>query len=295
MATLPASALYGMPPPTEEEARRGLANLRHRFEQQAAASATRARRAQINARMLRGLMSVTETSTDERSDVLRAQREENERAARRETALPPARKARARVFAGSIGAILTPPYNWAWTWEAGNGDPETNTASANNDDGSWSVGDWASFNDSSNASARAAVGVFFRPPTENGILQVWSNPALNYDWGDWCNLDGAGSDGWIGLYIGEYAADGGGFVAAPVDQQVSLWSDSSWWSGVGAQEGSTSGYPLFAQLDVDNDHFYEIWVWGGTDVYAAGWGGLFGSGAGGNLSAAVPSITWELY
>jgi hypothetical protein len=89
---------------------------------------------------------------------------------------------------------------------------------------------------------------------DTGILQVWSNPALNDDWGDWCVFDGAGSDGWVGLYIGEYVVDGGGFVGAPVDQQVRLWSDSSWWSGVGSQEGSNSGYPLFAQLNVDNDH-----------------------------------------
>lgn len=65
---------------------------------------------------------------------------------------------------------------------------------------------------------------------------------------------------------------------------------------MGPQEGSNSGYPLFASLEVDNDHFYEIWVWGGTDVYAAGWGGWFGgSGAGGDLSTSVPSITWELF
>ena len=133
------------------------------------------------------------------------------------------------------------------------------------------------------------------PPTDTGFLQVWSNPALNDDWGDWCSTDGAGSDGWVGLYIGEYVVDGGGFVGAPVDQQISLWSDSSWWSGVGSQEGSSSGYPLFAQLNVDNDHFYEIWVWGGTDVYGAGWSTFWGSAAGGDLSASVPSITWELY
>ena len=287
MTSLPVSALYGMPPPGEEEARRGLASLQHRFEQQAAASAAKARRAQTHARALRGLISVPDTSADERSDLLRAQREENERSARRHTRGASARKARPRLFTGSIGATLTPPYNWSWTWEAGNGSPATNMAAADNANGTWSVSDWASFNDSSNASARAAVGVFFRPPTENGILQVWSNPAVSYDWGEWCVMDGAGSDGWLGMYIGEYAVDGAGLVSAPVDQQINLWSDNSWWSGVGGQEGSNSGYPLFAELEVDNAHFYEIWVWGGTDVYAAGWGGLFGSGAGGDTPRLV--------
>jgi hypothetical protein len=295
MTSLPASTLYGMQPPSEEEARRGLADLQRRFEQQAAATAAKATRAQAHARTLRGLMSGADTSTDERSDLRRSLRDEHERGIRHETSVPPARAARSRLFTGSIGATVTPPYNWSWTWEAGSGDPAINTAAADAANGTWSVSDWTSLNNSSSASSRAAVGIFFRPPTENGILQVWSNPALNYFWGDWCFLDSAGSDGWLGFYIGEYAVEGGGFVTAPVDQQITLWSDNSFWSGVGQQEGSTSGFPLFAQLEVDNDHWYAIWVWGGVDVYGAGWGGLFGSGAGGDLSASVPSITWELY
>jgi hypothetical protein len=296
MASIPASDLYGMAAPSQEQAHRGLARLQQRFERQAAADAARATSGQANAQALRGLLNVSDAGSADHAALLQARRQEHEQAARRRTPVPDTRSTQPRLFTGSIGATLAPPYNWSWTWEAGNGGPDTNTASADNDNGTWSVSDWASFNDSSNASARAAVGVFFRPPTENGILQVWSGPALNYDWGDWCVLDGAGSDGWLGLYIGEYAVKGGGFTSAPVDQQINLWSDNSWWAGVGAQEGSSSGYPLFAQLEVDNDHYYEIWVWGGTDVYAAGWGGLFsGSGAGGDLSAAVPSITWELY
>lgn len=294
MQNLPASALYGMPPPSEEQARRGLADLQRRFEKQSAARAGKMTATAAQSRALRDVLNVTDASTEQLTTVVRNLRHEQEGAARRKTVPPKARRARPRVFTGSIGATLAPPYNWSWTWNAGTGGPDINAASADNQNGTWNVSDWASFSDSSNASARAAVGVFFRPPTDTGILRVWANPALNYDWGDWCTLDGAGSDGWVGLYIGEYDADGGGFVAAPVDQQASLWSDNSWWAGVGAQEGTNSGYPLFAELDVDSDHFYEIWVWGGTDVYAAGWGTFSGSGAGGDLTAAVPSITWEL-
>jgi hypothetical protein len=295
MANLPIDALYGMEPPSEEEARRGLADLQRRFERQAEARAARAAGAREHGAALRGLLNVTDESTRNATAAVRALRRESEAAAKRKVAQPKGHRARPRLFTGSIGATLTPPYNWSWTWKAGNGGPEVNSASADSRNGTWGVSDWTSQNDSSNASARAAVGVFFRPPTDTGFLQVWSNPALNDDWGDWCSTDGAGSDGWVGLYIGEYVVDGGGFVGAPVDQQISLWSDSSWWSGVGSQEGSSSGYPLFAQLNVDNDHFYEIWVWGGTDVYGAGWSTFWGSAAGGDLSASVPSITWELY
>jgi hypothetical protein len=294
MANLDVSALYGMAAPSQEQARDGLAGLQSRFEQRAAAQAARLTGAAAQTRALHEVLDVTKASGDQLASVVRGLRQEQEHGARRKTNPPKTRRARSRLYTGSIGATLTPPYNWSWTWHAGNGGPDINSASADNQHGTWNVSDWASFNDSSSASARGAVGIFFRPPTETGILRVWANPGLNYDWGDWCNLDGAGSDGWVGLYIGEYDADGGGFAGAPVDQEINLWSDSSWWSGVGSQQGSNSGYPLSAQLYVDSDHFYEIWVWGGTDVYAAGWGGLFGSGAGGDLSASVPSITWEL-
>jgi hypothetical protein len=283
-----------MAPPSQEEARRGLADLQRRFEKQAAARTGKMTGAAAQSGALRDVLNVTDASTHQLTTVARNLRHEQERGVRRKTTPPKARRARARMFTGSLGATLVPPYNWSWTWNAGNGGPDINSASADNENGTWSVSDWASFNDSSNASARAAVGVFFRPPTDTGILRVWANPALNFDWGDWCVLDGAGSDGWVGLYVGEYDVDGGGFVASPVDQQASLWSDNSWWAGVGEQEGSNSGYPLFAELDVDSDHFYEIWVWGGTDVYAAGWGTFSGSGSGGDLAATVPSITWEL-
>jgi hypothetical protein len=83
-------------------------------------------------------------------------------------------------------------------------------------------------------------------------------------------------------------------TGSSVDQQVSLSSDSSWWAGVGEQEGDNSGYPLSAEFHVDNSHYYAIWIWGGTDVYGAGWSTFWGSAAGGDLSAAIPSITWEL-
>ena len=293
MEQLSANALYGMEPPSEKQARRGLAQLQSRFEGIAAARASNTADAIAQANALRRMLDVKDAGTD---GLVKALRSKQEHAAARETAPPEIRPAQSRLFTGSLGATLTPPYNWSWTWHAGNGAPAVNAASADSKTGRWNVSDWTSFDDSSNASARAAVGVFFRPPTETGLLRVWSNPAVNFDWGDWCVLDGAGSDGWLGLYIGEYDADGGGFSGAPVDQQINLWSDSSWWSGVGEQNGSNSGYPLQATLEVDNAHFYAIWVWGGTDVYAAGWGNPFwGSGAGGDLAAAVRSITWELH
>jgi hypothetical protein len=197
------------------------------------------------------------------------------------------------IFSGSIGATVGPPYDYQWTWSAVSGNPDENSETANDNSGDMAINIWADFNNGSSVSGRAAVGTYFYPPTSDGSLQIWSAPAISDDWGDWCAFDSASADGWIGLYVGSYDL-AGGFTGAVVDQQITLWSDSSWWSGVGEQEGSNSGYGLYASTQVDQDHQYIIWVWCGGDISAAGWGTFSGSGAGDDLNVAVPSITWEL-
>lgn len=198
------------------------------------------------------------------------------------------------IYAGSIGATVGPPYDYRWTWSAVSGNPDENSENADNNSGDMSINIWTDFNNGSSISGRAAVGTYFYPPASNGSLQIWSWPAISDDWGDWCDFDSAHADGWIGLYVGSYDLTGA-FTGAVVDQQINLWSDSSWWSGVGEQEGSNSGYGLYAPpIQVDQDHQYIIWVWCGGDVSASGWGTFSGSGAGDSLSVAVPWITWEL-
>jgi len=153
---------------------------------------------------------------------------------------------------------------------------------------------WNAGNDAS-GSARAAVGIYFRPTTANGILRLTSNPAFNFSWWTYCVLASAHSDAFIGLYVGRYTLSGG-FDGAPVNQQISLWNDDSWWAGAGSHSGSNSAFPLFAQFNVDRSHYYALWVWCGGRASGAGWGSAFwGSGAGSNLSVTVPSIFWELF
>jgi hypothetical protein len=199
------------------------------------------------------------------------------------------------IFTGSIGATVGPPYDYQWTWSAVSGNPDENSEKADSNSGDMSINIWTDFSDNSSAvSGRAAVGTYFYPPARNGSLQIWSSPSFSDDWGDWCTFDSASADGWIGLYVGSYDLTGA-FTGAVVDQQINLWSDSSWWSGVGEQEGSNSGYGLYASpIQVDQDHQYIIWVWCGGDISAAGWGTFSGSGAGDSLNVGVPSITWEL-
>jgi hypothetical protein len=81
----------------------------------------------------------------------------------------------------------------------------------------------------------------------------------------------------------------------PVDQQISLWSDDSWWGGGGSHSGSNSGYPLSSWFTVDSNHWYTMWVWTGGSVYGSGWGTFSGSGAGASLKTGTPSISLVLY
>jgi hypothetical protein len=198
-----------------------------------------------------------------------------------------------RIAMGSIVVTRVPPYDypWSWQWQAGGASVGS---SANRSSGGMSFSLWNNSRDAS-ASAAAALGVYFRPSVANGILRLSSSPAFNYLWWTYCAFASAHSDGWIGLYVGRYTL-GGGFDGSSVDQRLSLWSDDSWWSGAGTQSGSTSAYPLFAQFNVDSAHWYALWVWCGGYVHGAGWGGAFsGSGAGAQMSVAVPSMTMELF
>ena len=196
-----------------------------------------------------------------------------------------------RIFTGSIGATVTPPFNYDWKWHASTGTLFTLNTAANKTTGNMSFDVRSA--DKCTCSARTAVGIYFRPMTSNGILRVSANPAINFRWADLCVTDSAHTDGFIGLYVGRYNLSGG-FEGAAVSQQTSLWNDSSWWSGT-SDSGSNSAFPLFAQFNVDSDHWYAMWVWCGTHIEAAGFSATWGSGAYGIMDVAVPSITWQLF
>jgi len=224
---------------------------------------------------------------------MRAIRVSDQRLGRRKLAPVEGPRETERIFSGSIAATRVPPYSYPWTWSSQNGGASV-SVTANQNTGRMGFGLWNAGRAAS-GSAAAAIGIYFRPVFANGILRLWSNPAFNYQWWTYCVLASAHSDGWIGLYVGRYTL-AGGFDGAPVNQRVRLWNDDSWWSGAGSHSGSTSGFPLFAQLGVDSAHWYALWVWCGGRATGDGWGGLFsGSGAGSNLSVLVPSMTWELF
>ncbi|HYU01717.1 MAG TPA: hypothetical protein VEK85_15155 [Gemmatimonadales bacterium] len=277
----------------EAVVRRGMVDLQQRL----AAEFRTARTAQVeHARRMAAinapLVEVISKEARVRAAV-QALRQLDRRLGVRKLAAPRLVREEERVSLGSISATRTPPYDYPWTWSAGSGAPAISVA-ANRNTGQMSFSIWNASKDAS-GSAAAALGIYFRPVVTNGILRLSSSPAFNYSWWTYCVFASAHSDGFIGLYVGRYTL-AGGFDGAPVDQRISLWSDDSWWSGAGSHSGSSSGYPLFAQLNVDSSHWYALWVWCGGRASGAGWGGLFsGSGAGSNLSVTVPSIFWELF
>jgi hypothetical protein len=205
---------------------------------------------------------------------------------------PPLAKEEQRTALRSILVTRTKPFDYQWAWGAQSGGGTASPA-ASAAGGTMSIYASNAGNNAS-ASARAALGIYFRPTVANGILRLTSTPAFNYFWWTICSFASAHSDGFIGLYVGKYTL-AGGFDSAPVNQTLWQWSDDSWWSGAGTNSGSTSGYPLFAQFNVDSAHYYAMWVWIGGSASGAGWSWWGGSGAGSRINLTLPSITWELF
>ena len=205
---------------------------------------------------------------------------------------PPVAKKKERVFLGSIGATRVVPFDYPWTWKASVGGPTVFT-SADVTAGTMRIHDKPNVNNPSSDGARAALGIFFSSPLEcPAPFWFWANPAFSFFWWDTCQFAAGHSDGFIGLYAAAYHWSGA-FAGVMVDQMIPLWSDSSWWWGASGS-GSSRGYPLSGQFEVDSDHFYALWVWCGINDSSEGWGDISGSSAGANMAVNLPSISWEL-
>jgi hypothetical protein len=201
---------------------------------------------------------------------------------------PPKRttvQGRARL--GSVSVTFVPPFNWGWQWNAQSGQDASGTTAVDANAGTMNftadTGD-----NGKTASTAVAVGSYFQPLADNGIMDISANPSLSYYMNTWTVFDSAHAGGFIGLYVGQYTL-GGEFVQAVVNQQIGLSNVS------GGNQGSSSGYPLFASTPVDSDHFYEIWVWAGGDAEADGWSAFWGSAALSYANLVVPSISIFAY
>ena len=215
----------------------------------------------------------------------------------RELAVPDVPREEERIFPGSIGLTRTPPYDYRWTWSVHDGpgsvahDPEVSVAADNSTGG---LGFSLRTKGRANAWSANGVGVYYRP-VYSGNLQVVAVPSFNFSWGTFCAGAPSHSDGWLGLWIGQYNV-AGGFDRVVVSQQLLQWKDDSWFWDAGQRSGSNPGYPLTAWIPVSTARWYAIWVWSGGSVYGAGWGGFLASGSSANskLNVGVPLISMAL-
>jgi hypothetical protein len=292
LRALPFESIYGVELPARAAVlggqRKAERELLREFRE------TTARRAELTAASNRVHASLLDSlKRDKRTaDGVQRLRELQDRLSKQRLRIPAASKASRRIFTGSIGATVVPPYNYPWIWSATSG-VVSHTESADINSGTMAFYLYAGGEGAASGTDFASVGIFFYPqpdcPTE---LQVWTTPSFNFAWWTICAFASAHSDGWIGLRVDTYNL-AGALVGTPVYQKNSLWWDDSWWSGA-SNSGSNSGYPLYARLTVDRDHYYAIRVWCGGSVSAAGWSTFSGSAAKASLSASVPSITWQL-
>lgn len=287
----PLEFLYGGKPAPEKLVRRGMADLEKELTRQFRDEHAKENEIAKSMKAVHGPLIDVASRNERAAAGVRQLRERDARLGKQKLTVPGTPEEKQRIFAGSIGATVTPAYNYRWTWNATSGGPSLGVSASNNT-GQMAFNIWSNGRDAS-GSARAAVGIFFRPVTDNGILRFSSNPAFNYNWWTYCAFASAHSDAFIGLYVGRYNLSGG-FDYAPVNQTIGLWNDDTWLGG-GSHSGTNSGFPLFAQFNVDRSHWYALWVWCGGRATGAGWGIFTGSGAGSNLSVRVPSMTWELF
>lgn len=193
-------------------------------------------------------------------------------------AKPPQRKkVEGRQHIGSVAVTFVPPF-WGWQWHAQTGQDASGGTKVDPNAGTMSY--FADSGDNGKTAATAvALGGYFRPLADNGVMYIASNPSISYDAETWAVLDSAHAGNFIGLYVGEYTLQGL-FVQAVIDQQIKI----------GDGQGSTSGFPLLGITPCDSNHFYEIWVWAGGDAEADGWSLFWGSAALSYGNIAVPSI-----
>ena len=265
---IPIEALFGNYIAPEKMVLTGMKDLEYELNKVFKTEVETRRQLENNTQILRD--SLTSIGKDDKNAMaIKALKEMDRKESRMKLERPKFLKENQRIFTGSIAATVVPPFSYQWTWNAGSGGPDHLDVSANRATGRMEFYAHTNPDHSSSGSVRTALGIYFRPVTSNGILRVSANPSINYRWWDYCAFASAHTDGFIGLYIGRYNLSGG-FDAAPVNQQRSIWNDSSWWSG-GGGSGSNSGFGLSAQLNVDNSHWYALWVWCGGNVSAEGW------------------------
>ena len=117
--------------------------------------------------------------------------------------------------------------------------------------------------------------------------------AYNCSYSDWEIFDNANTFGQLVLNVESFDLSGGG-QGVPISQSGQLYNDGGGNTG----ESSNSAYSLSGYMQVDNAHFYNIWLFINGSISADGahnFGPFFfwGSGADGFATATLNSLTVE--
>lgn len=197
-------------------------------------------------------------------------------------------------YYGSIGATRVPPfdYQWSWEWDLNSPSIKKLCSSAKGEMG-FSL--WGNESISSSGSAQTAIGIYFMPPSRNGHLLASASPGFSSLWGTWCALASAHTDGYIGLLVVSYNTSDNSYASTIIDQRIALFSDDSWFHGIGLLQSRNSGYPLSAMFPVDNAHWYAIWIVSSGHIDAAGYDAFSGSGALSSISTGISSMSWMYF
>jgi hypothetical protein len=187
-----------------------------------------------------------------------------------------------------------PPYEYQWTWSSAVGDTESYSLSASAANGQMSssmAGSPQLGGAFGSIDQICSVGIFFRPPTRNGLLTFSSTPSFTARYGIIALIALLRTESWIGLYAEQYNVSDNSFAGAIIDQRSNrvFNLDAFYFYNVAGRNFSNSGFPLSAMIPVDSAHWYSIWFQCGGHASAAGVRAYASS----NIDLTVPSITWS--
>ncbi len=206
----------------------------------------------------------------------------------------------ARFYLGSMGGKAVPPYNYArnWFWEKGQKSYfPSPTVDANRKKGTMHLELFpqrSGVDTFYSVKARNAIGMYFHPEVETGLLNVNSTVSYNAFWKSTCCAYTAIVEGWIGLKIDRYRVSSKKYVDTLLSQKKYIFKDNSFWYGTGKQNEENTGFHLSAQVEVDSSYYYIIWVRCGCRTFQDN-SSAFWSKAEAELKVKVPSISWELF
>ena len=255
-------AIQGGPPPPKSRARQAIFRLEQSLRQRARAAAALRAQADKLAQAANGPL-IELLARDKRA---RAASEASARLVRRRktgasSLSSPLKGLKAGVSSGSIVTVVTPPYDYEWTWNweepGSHGDPSADR----------SKGVWGGHTDNV-ASCAAGVGIYFRPVSERAWVRFIPNVNFGYYYVANSHYHTAYTSGFLGVFISSVDS---AFrdPRTEIDARVTIWDVNQFGNGPlitdrnDRVEWAGSNVNFFAV----RDRQYFVWTWGGVSSW----------------------------